>query len=567
MQMLVEGGHLLQLLAACRKGMKQQHEQLQQQQLLEACAIPEVQVCESLALAICDLLHSQYDQQQQQQQQERTLKITLDKLVLANLELGFKKEAGLLLQQEAFRCLAMGPQVLELYSESGIDRLSLGLQLLLQASRLFMEADCTSLHLTCCRQAALVALQLRAVELQLSRECLQQQQQQQQQNGRHLVSLLLQHCSKSLEQSLHPFKDAEMFLKDGTDLPVLLSSLGSPDAATAAAASAGVSPLQLRPGEADTAAAAADAELQQRSAWFRSLLFSLEGSALQWFCRGDREGGPGGLVEGPAATPTTTSGAAAPAPTPAEAAAEAVRESEERAGAAAPAPTPAEAAAEAVRESEERAAASVGLSGPFLQFLHLSIAQVLLFVELHPDAFVSGLTAEAYQHIYGGVVQLAWPRAVYRQVILGGRLSYLSQLLGRPVEQQQPTAAAAVQSFESTQAAETGAAAAARSKSLQAWEALKAATEKNLLRLLQEAVPNIRIRLELFLSLGPSFNAAAAECCRMLDDKCLYLPQGALAGAARERLTHAAVPEVTLSPSTATAAYGPVTATAEQRLS
>ncbi|CDJ36419.1 uncharacterized protein EMH_0084210 [Eimeria mitis] len=41
-----------------------------------------------------------------------------------------------------------------------------------------------------------------------------------------------------------------------------------------------------------------------------------------------------------------------------------------------------------------------------------------------------------------------------------------------------------------------GASAAARSKSQQAWEALKAATEKNLLRLLQEAVPNIRIRLE-----------------------------------------------------------------------
>lgn len=32
-------------------------------------------------------------------------------------------------------------------------------------------------------------------------------------------------------------------------------------------------------------------------------------------------------------------------------------------------------------------------------------------------------------------MQLAWPRAVYRQVILNGRLSYLSQLLGRPLEQ------------------------------------------------------------------------------------------------------------------------------------
>ena len=106
--MLVEEGYLLQLLAACRKGMKQQQEQLPQQQVLEGCAIPEVQVCESLAFAICDLLHSQYDEQlqqllepnakvQQQQQQERTLKITLDKLVLANLELGFKKEAGYVL--------------------------------------------------------------------------------------------------------------------------------------------------------------------------------------------------------------------------------------------------------------------------------------------------------------------------------------------------------------------------------------------------------------------------------------------------------------------------------------
>lgn len=43
--------------------------------------------------------------------------------------------------------------------------------------------------------------------------------------------------------------------------------------------------------------------------------------------------------------------------------------------------------------------------------------------------------SQAYHHIYGGVVQLAWPRAVYRQVILNGRLPYLSQLLGRPLEQ------------------------------------------------------------------------------------------------------------------------------------
>ena len=178
--MLVDGGYLLQLLAACRKGMKQQQERLLLQHLLEpSVVIPEVQVCESLALAICDLLQSQYDQQlhelldpmanEPQRRRERTLKITLDKLVLANLELGFKKEAGcvllvfalllllnvgmlmqccfavetsvsnllllpcvcwcrLLLQQEAFRCLAMELDVKEVYSESGIDRLCLGLQ-------------------------------------------------------------------------------------------------------------------------------------------------------------------------------------------------------------------------------------------------------------------------------------------------------------------------------------------------------------------------------------------------------------------------------------------------------
>ena len=249
--------------------------------------------------------------------------------------------------------------------------MSLLLQLLLQASRFFMEADCTPLHLTCCRQAALVALQLRAVELQLSRECLQHQQQQQQRNGRHLVSLLLQHCSKALETSLHPFKDAEVSLKDGTDLPVLLSSLTSNEA-PAAAASASVCALRMRTGEADAAAAAADVEQQQRSAWFNSLLFSLEGSALQWFGRGDKEERRGGSTEAPAAKPAATAGAAE----------------------ATPAATAAAAAAEAVKESEERAAASVGLIGPYLQFLHLSIAQVLLFVELHPDAFVSGLTAE-----------------------------------------------------------------------------------------------------------------------------------------------------------------------------
>ena len=67
------------------------------------------------------------------------------------------------------------------------------------------------------------------------------------------------------------------------------------------------------------------------------------------------------------------------------------------------------------------------------------------------------------------------------------------------------------------------------------------------------------------MSLGPSFNAAAAECCRLLDDKCLYLPRGSLAGAARERLVHAAVAESARSPCASAAASATAAATAEQR--
>ncbi|OEH77183.1 hypothetical protein cyc_04998 [Cyclospora cayetanensis] len=334
------------------------------------------------------------------------------------------------------------------YTERGADQLSLGLQ------------------------AAVVALQLRAVELQLSRQSLQQQQQRR--NSRSLLSQLLQRCSTVLEGSLHPFKDAEAFLKGGgTEFPLL----SLPD-----------------------------------------------------------------LSEN------------------------------------------------AVRKSEEAAAASVGLDGPYLQLLHLSFSQLLLFLELHPDAVVSGLTA---------------------QVVLGGRLSYLAQLLGRPLEQQhqspsasdtqlrgslmnasnpeggsspnwgapsreppqqqqqphlpqgiwgeglskaalevlvslhlrefacsgesdeQPglrssssasrrvdggverpfTSIAGIEEHDAELYTEnfsvdadayllqpTGAAAAARAQSQEVWEALKAAAERNLLRLLQEALPNIRIRLKGFLS-------------------------------------------------------------------
>lgn len=226
------------------------------------------------------------------------------------------------------------------------------------------------------------------------------------------------------------------------------------------------------------------------------------------------------------------------------------------------------------------------------------------------DAACAASCVQAYQHIYGGVVQLAWPRAVYRHVILGGRMPYLSQLLGRPLHQEhQQIASPDTSSLEASQNAgkiagrlqaveapqgqcqqlqqqrrrlpqgmwgeglskaalealvslhlkefdcsacnseelqqcyrngncssnsrvqrpfavpgitehdtavytvdysvdadayllhPTGAAAAARSKSQQAWEALKAAAEENLLTLLQEAVPNIRDRLEV--SKGP----------------------------------------------------------------
>lgn len=229
------------------------------------------------------------------------------------------------------------------------------LQLLLQASRFFLEADCTPLHLTCCRHAALVALQLRAVELQLSRQSLQQKQLQQQKQGRLLVSQLLQHCGTALQGVLHPFKDAEAFLREGTELPLLLSSLATSDTAAS-------SPQQQQ-SAATNDAAAVDTIQQQRSSWFRSHLFSLDGSAFKGLSGRDGEERTDPFGNAEAAAAATTTGAAA--------------------------------VAEAVRESEEAAALSVGLCGPYLQFLHLSVSQVLLFVELHPDALVSGLTAQA----------------------------------------------------------------------------------------------------------------------------------------------------------------------------
>lgn len=237
------------------------------------------------------------------------------------------------------------------------------LQLLLQASRLFLEADCTPSHLTCCRQAALVALQLRAVELQLSRDCLLKQQQRQQQRGRLLVSQLLKQRAEALQGVLHPFKDAEASLAESTDLPLLLPPISSADADAAAVPS-----LQQEIEAIKTASAAQREEaMEQQSSWFNSLLFSLEGAGLRWFNAGADSGNAGGCVSvcPPAAAAAANS-----------------------------AVTAAAAAADAVREAEEAAAAAVGLEGPSLRFLHLSVSQVLLFMELHPDAFVSGIVAQ-----------------------------------------------------------------------------------------------------------------------------------------------------------------------------
>lgn len=62
--------------------------------------------------------------------------------------------------------------------------------------------------------------------------------------------------------------------------------------------------------------------------------------------------------------------------------------------------------------------------------------------------------------------------------------------------------------------------------------------------------------MQLFLSLGPSFSASAAECCRLLDDSCLYLPRGFFSSSTREGLfLGTTVPtEGSLSPHYATAA-------------
>eukprot|EP00921_Rhytidocystis_pertsovi_P001660 GHVQ01002822.1.p1 GENE.GHVQ01002822.1~~GHVQ01002822.1.p1 ORF type:complete len:1283 (+),score=352.46 GHVQ01002822.1:413-3850(+) len=58
-----------------------------------------------------------------------------------------------------------------------------------------------------------------------------------------------------------------------------------------------------------------------------------------------------------------------------------------------------------------------------------TVEEVLCFIECQPDFVASLIVAQAYEHIYGSVVNAVWPRALYRQVVLCGRRSYLQQFL------------------------------------------------------------------------------------------------------------------------------------------
>jgi len=77
----------------------------------------------------------------------------------------------------------------------------------------------------------------------------------------------------------------------------------------------------------------------------------------------------------------------------------------------------------------DRTVHPLGSAGDPFVIINLEAEEVEVFMEYHHDFVVAFQVVSAYRHVYGEHLHQAWPRALYRQVVLLGNVLYLQVLL------------------------------------------------------------------------------------------------------------------------------------------
>jgi hypothetical protein len=136
---------------------------------------------------------------------------------------------------------------------------------------------------------------------------------------------------------------------------------------------------------------------------------------------------------------------------------------------------------------------ALGPAGDIFVVVNLEVKEVEVFAEYHHDFVVAFQVTSAYCHQYGESVFKAWPRALYRQVVLLGNFGYLKHLLLH-VPLTKEYLEVTVQLYLNEVCPEQFPVRAQRMR-----------------QFLRDGVPNLEVRYQLARALGPDFADISME--------------------------------------------------------
>eukprot|EP00929_Paragymnodinium_shiwhaense_P079725 TRINITY_DN41557_c0_g2_i1.p1 TRINITY_DN41557_c0_g2~~TRINITY_DN41557_c0_g2_i1.p1 ORF type:complete len:3522 (-),score=604.34 TRINITY_DN41557_c0_g2_i1:457-9738(-) len=368
-------------------------------------------------------------------------------LVKVHLSFGLVAQLGDLLEDKAKSLVqSIGRKWEQICTEDGEEKLLMCLSLFLQCSRFFMRGKRYQKHLVANEHAALIGLQLKAVQI-------------------HLAASLAEHHARREEAELEATARREMEML-GHPSPLPQPPSRAPDTALAPAlvlADAAAGGDTGTASNADADGSAADSCQEAIATGVTSTAASETADTGDSAALDAGTGAPVGDVEDSTAAATEEEPATADRAGASEAEeagpddsqhiaaqADAVAQpsqpvtmapiSEEQqsvaAGADALIPSQDPVVEEPGRSNDKETGATgppplppLGSMGDPFVVINLEAAEVKVFAEYHHDFVAAFQVISAYKHTYGAGLSCVWPRALYRQVVLLGNRAYLQQFL------------------------------------------------------------------------------------------------------------------------------------------
>lgn len=326
-------------------------------------------------------------------------------LVKVHLCFGLEAQLAELLEHRAILLTqSLGRKWVGICSEEGEEQLLMCLSLFLQCSRFYLRGQRYHKHLIANERASLICLQLKSVQIHLAASLQEQQSAQ-----------------KALEQQeLSASTSEDPLVAFGLGIGVAIAPNATAaesvdaDAGNPEAANSTVPPTaEVEQSMTDEPARAADESKNQADELRDDATSINTASNLP-------EGPEGQQASDESPTPESAAAFGAPSSTPT---------AHPLAMALTPAPSSFE-KQESIPPPEKAAPLpALGPAGDPFVVINLMAAEVEVFAEYHHDFVVCFQVLCVYRHTYGDALFKVWPRALYRQVVLLGNISYLQQFV------------------------------------------------------------------------------------------------------------------------------------------